>query len=351
MAKTATLLLELSAAHAYYAGTEVAFAEWSPSPATAELLRRQRMIFKAFANKAMVAVEIGGDGKPMVAIPPEMVLTFFMHAAAPEMASVTKLPEGWSGCFVFSNKAGTVGTNGQVHVGTEVPAASQAQFCGLGIPLNLPATAATHSVALQSSAGEVVFSEQVAAADGRVKAIARLTGPEPGLLDVLLDGLRIGRIFATVAASATRPVTVVQLSARAGAEAGFEFVDPSGGVLSPVPAYSIAFGAYTPKWRYVVVPRHASGVVAADLQIIEKTAGQFSFGAATAVSLSDGAQAFALDSTKSVPLSATGIRGLALQRKKSTGPGFDTVYADLPNPRPEARSSEVPDTSQVFLYV
>lgn len=348
MAKTATIFFELSATHAYFAGTDSVFAEWAPTAATAEVMRGQRMMFKSRGNQAAVVVELDGDGKPLVPVDAGLALTFTLATTRADVASVMKLPEPWGGGFFFSNDA-SAGTGGSLHSGAEAGSAAQVRIVGKRFAFDLAATAATHTVSVRPAGGAEVFTQIVERVSGRVSglAIVRVSGAH----EVLLDGVKKELIFADDTLLAVRPLAVVRLVARTGVKAGFELIAASGAVQAPAQKLSVAFGAFSPKWRYVVVPRMIGGMAAADLRISEKTAGQFAFGAASAMTLSDGGQAFVLDSTKRVPLSVTGIRGLVLQRVRSSGAGFDDLLTDLPNPRAESRSADAADTSQVFLYV
>lgn len=353
-----TPLFELSATHDFFGGGLCLAMEFSPTPETAVLIARQRMLFRRIPGGCVVLVEVdpfSATLDPIVPIPGDLRLDFAVSSSDPAFVNYTALPESAYPFHLFSNQRGTSSAGGlRVHPNARVDAETAAILGGDFLTVNLAAPGATADLEVLAEDGRTLATARVPVANGRANALFDLTPFSPVPVAVNLNGVTASRVMIDRSLASLAPFAVVSLTARPGV-AALSLTDNAGRPRNP--RLQIAFGARTTIWRYTVVTRTNTALDETVLLVEDRppVAGvaPLVFNAALPKApLPSGVSAVVIESNAPVPFLAQPRSGLRLSRR--VGAQTTPLLNGLPNPPPTTLSpASTPGrpVSEVFLYV
>lgn len=354
-------LVAFEAEHGYYAGSDLSFLTWQPTPATLATLARWRLLHRPTPNGGVILYETDParpGAVPLLGLEPDITLTFIGRVVHDAFPGVTEPPPEPGRPFFFSNRSGqlTAGV-GRPHSGAFAAADDQVRLASPRLTLRRGGLAGDIALEVADSRGTVLLRRTLVPDAGSVETAVDLTPWVPGCFEVRWgDGLR-ERLYADAGLSGEAPAALLELVLRPDGPGGFALVDEDGEPVEEGLVVRPRWQERATVWRYVVVPRTDPDVDPADIRVrhVPDAGAAFLFASAGTLPPSTGeGGAVLFESTTRIGLRAVPYRGLQLQTRAAADAEYVSVVSDLPNPRPGSlslASTSGRPVSEVFVYL
>ncbi len=354
-------LLEFAADHQYFAGTELSFLDWAPTPQSAAALAGNRCLYRSRPNGGLVLYEVDTNlpgSVPLVSLADDLVLTFVATEAHPAFTTATAPMPRPALPFHFSNRRGVLASDvGIPHAGALAGPGDQLRLTPPRSTFRVRQTTTSQTWRIRNVRSEVMVERTVPAGTGEWETAVDLTPWAPGRFEIWLGEVLQESVYVDPSGSGERPVAVLELELRPAGGVGFSVLGSDRAPRAGGCQVRVHFGARATYWRYVVVPKTDPEVDPGDVRIehTPESGAPFEFAAAGTQAMTAGqGEALLLESKAPIALRAVPCRGLKLQTRATPGGDFVSVLTDLPNPRPGAASpiSTVDHpVSEVFVYL
>lgn len=354
-------LFSFRATHGYFAGTDLRFVEWFPTPATVVALAAHRLVFRPEANGGVVLGETDPEspaGTPRIELADNLGLTFGARAVHPAFLGATEPPPAALHSFLLSNRTGAlVDDIGRPHAGATIAESDQVRLIRPRTKLSFAGLMTSSILHIRDANGTVVAQQTVHPIDGDGEVSVDLRPWAPGLFTVQLDDAPAERVYVDDGLYEARPAAILDLVMRPAGGGGFAILEAGGLPVAGGRILQADWSGRATIWRYAVVPRSDPAIDPAHLRIRHEPAAgaPFEFGAAGTHELPGSpAPAILFDSTLPIALRAVPHRGLRVERLDPDGGGFVPALDDLPNPPATSLSlASTPDrpVSEAFVHL
>ncbi len=351
-------LLSTVVSHDYYSEGITGDFDIMPSPGCSAVLNNYGLLFRRAKTgfTVLYMTEAGSSNTPVKKINNDIKFSFYLKLKNRLLPNFSDIPldNATKSIFYFTNRNNNIqnselllsaGTSDQYVSDIDRVALKPKSFLYTQTYPN-----ATAAVSVAGIDGNEVLNDSVNSIKGTINYNVDLSGYQPGIYKLKVDGAVKLNFYADDAADRENIFGIIEIFNDAAVPLGYRMTDASGNIAEK--KYSVNFASRKTFWKYFIVLKYRNSVNPADLSLTYPDATN-NFTKQTQITLSDGNPAIPFISDQLIPMKEKGIKGIKLEKTNGGGSGLFEID-NLPNASIEHLS---PDPvagkvySEIFIYI